>query len=149
MYMDIEKGSGQIKLPLIQRGYTLPSVKFFQPMFSPNMSKPELRPLYDNPYVKERCWDWECGVGKVFMPDGGKLVLFEGNTGLDYRACEIWDRPNLKEDFQCTVLDWQIFMTRFLPSHRHLDKAESKAVSWKWRFAVRTNKDLIKAIRAD
>ena len=148
MKLEMEKGLGRIKLPLIQHGYTFPSVKFFQPMFSDHVSYPNLRPLYDYPYVKERCWDWANGVGKVFFLKGDKLLPFEGDTSLDYPRCEIWDRPKIGEDFQITILDWQIFMMRFMPSHHHLDKAESKAVSQQHQFAVRFNKDLIKAIRS-
>jgi hypothetical protein len=141
MVVHLRAGKERVRTPLLPHRYPLRAVKFFQPIFAVHS---ELEHLYDTDYVRERSANWERGIGHVFKQNGEDVARFGEVMASDYEAMGVYDTPNLKNVFNLAVLDWQNWMSRFLPSNRKLPRDEARARSEKMRLAAAFNKDLIR-----
>ena len=105
---NMEPGSGVHKLPLIPFSFRLQATKFFQPMFTVTLERPQLRRLYENEFVRAASMDWLNGRGQVFFQHGNSIQIYAGQHS-NIESYFYWDAaPVSPLKLQDTVLDWQV-----------------------------------------
>ncbi|HOP10891.1 MAG TPA: hypothetical protein PK629_05310 [Oscillospiraceae bacterium] len=82
LFIDVQPGIERVMLPLI-RGYNFePGIQIFQPMFYPFSEEQCLSSLYDKPYVREKCLDYDNGIGYPFIYDVANRKLKVENINI-------------------------------------------------------------------
>lgn len=81
-WIEMEKGTRILQFPLLENKFKTGGTQLFQPMIpydflrTEDGSRVDMLNLYDNPYVRANCMDFDSGRGRIFRRERNRLVKY-------------------------------------------------------------------------
>ncbi|MDB5418527.1 MAG: hypothetical protein JWP50_1946 [Phenylobacterium sp.] len=132
-WRELWPGTGEASRPLHSLPHRLPALRLHQPMFG--RALPAAADLYDRPYVREHCLDWDKGVGRVFVE--GRSGLRCGQTfAHDYSLGDVNFGQHHERAFGAAVMEQQMELVKSFASLARLPPPLRREPRFRAQFSV-------------
>lgn len=109
-------------LPLLRKAFRLRCSQLYQPMFKNLPPGNRIVDFYDTPYVRDRCIDWDAGIGRVFQSDNTYLRAYPVDESIDWLPAHTYPLQIVKREFPFFPFEWQAELEKLQASTRNLSR---------------------------
>lgn len=132
LWSELWPGTGEVTRPVHPLAHRLPALRIYQPLFG--RALPAAEGLYDTPFVRDHCLDWQKGVGRVFVE--GRSGLRCGHTSAhDYSLGDVNLGQHHERAFGASVMEQQMELVKSFPSLGRLPPPLRRKPRFRARFS--------------
>ncbi len=130
--IDLSVGKERIKYPLIKYNFHPALIELYQPIKFGSIGEfiSDSEELYNVDFVRNSCFDYKSGIGKVFYKENNSLFTLEEDEELCLNEDNnnSFNRHKIDKIIAKQVLNFQLFMMKNIPSLDYLSIEERKNV---------------------
>lgn len=145
--IELRPGLGRVLRPLIKRPLIKPCTELYQPIFHSFNNGVSPKEFYDNDYIRNKCIDWDKGIGKIFIQEDNKLLQYPSDATSRWQTISYFSRNYLDKNIGIQTLEFQNYLMNLGPSLEKLSKEKRKQVKHDFNFAKNFNKIAIERWR--
>jgi hypothetical protein len=130
--------------PLLKKWFTLKGTELYQPIFNGHIGIKEDREYYNNQYVREKCLDFEQGIGKIFKRDiNNSITEYPLIPSKAWIPSETYSFQYFINSINILTLEWQYNINNSSKTMMLGDKKDQWKQNSNLKNAILFNKKLI------
>lgn len=138
VFVKLSKGRKRIKLPLYNNPLSDYGSQIFQPMINDGMM--QNYEIYNNEYIKRLCFDFENGIGKIFLNNIQELTTYPKVKSALWLPKKIWDYEKMIPIINYNILEIQNKLTiESQASFKYVDDEKRKTILNNLKLAIDVN----------
>jgi hypothetical protein len=148
-WIEMTAGTGSLRFPLVSKRFKTGGTQLFQPMIpcvhfrSESREAADLSELYDVPYVRSHCMDFEAGRGLVYRRDRNRLVAYSDAPTRDWIPKQSFPRGEVFHQTGVLAGEFLEELHRNHPSLESLSDDERKSREAENESAIRLHKTIM------
>jgi hypothetical protein len=138
LLVKLSNGRKKIKFPLFNSPFKNYGTQIFQPMIKDGMK--QNNEIYNNDYIKKLCFDFENGIGKIFLNNIQELITYPLEKSELWLPKNIWDYEKIIPMINYNILEIQNKLTiESQASFKYVDDEKRKTILHNLELAIDIN----------